>query len=65
MAVACSMKLQFILKDGKIQEITIPEGSEIHRAIVWTSKGDKNEVTKVIIIPDNVESVEVLKTETV
>jgi hypothetical protein len=58
------MKFQFRLKSGKTHEFTLPDDVEIHRAIMWVSKKDKKkEVTKFIIIPDDVESVEVLNSK--
>lgn len=58
------MKFQFHMKNGKIHEITLPDNVEVHRAIVWISKEDGKEMLKVIIIPDDVERVEVLEAET-
>jgi hypothetical protein len=65
MTVALNMKFQFHLKNGKTHEFTLPDDDEIHRAIVWISKENKKELTRIIIIPDSVESVEVLDAETV
>jgi hypothetical protein len=56
------MKFQFRLKNGKTHEFTLPDNVEVHRAIMWVSKRDKeDEMTRFIIIPDDVESVEVLE----
>jgi hypothetical protein len=52
------------MKNGKIHEFTLPDNVEVHRAIVWISKEDGKEMVKVIIIPDDVESVEALEAET-
>jgi hypothetical protein len=61
--VPFAMKFQFRLKDGKTHEFTLPDAVEIHKAIVWMPKrGDerRKEVANFIILPDDVESVEVL-----
>ena len=56
------MKFQFRLKNGKTHEFAIPDNVEVHRAIMWVSKGDKEDkMTRFIIIPDDVESVEVIE----
>ena len=56
------MKFQFRLKSGKTHEFTLPDNVEVHRAIMWVSKGDKEDkMTRFIIIPDEVESVEVIE----
>jgi hypothetical protein len=57
------MKFQFHMKNGKTHEFTLPDNVEVHRAILWISKADK-ELVKFIIIPDDVESVEILEPET-
>jgi hypothetical protein len=58
------MKFQFHMKNGKIHEFTLPDNVRIYRAIVWISEEDGKEMLKAIIIPDDVESVEELETET-
>jgi len=59
------MKFQFRLKNGKTHEFTLPDDVEVRRAIMWVSKGDKGDkedrMTRFIIIPDDVESVEVIE----
>ena len=56
------MKFQFRLKNGKTHEFTLPDNVEVHRAIMWVSKEDKKDkMTRFIIIPDDVESVEVIE----
>jgi hypothetical protein len=56
------MKFQFLLKNGKTHEFTLPDNVEVHRAIMWVSKGDKEDkMTRFLIIPDDVESVEVIE----
>ena len=56
------MKFQFRLKNGKTHEFTLPDNVEVHRAIMWVSKGDKKDkMTRFIIIPDDVESIEVIE----
>jgi len=56
------MKLQFRLKSGKTHEFALPDNVEVHRAIMWFSKGDKEDkMTRFIIIPDDVETVEVIE----
>jgi hypothetical protein len=56
------MKFQFRLKNGKTHEFTLPDNVEVHRAVMWVSKGHKeDEMTRFIIIPDDVESVEVIE----
>lgn len=58
---ASHMKFEFRLKNGKRHTFTLPDDAEVHRAIMWVSKKDKNrETTRVIIIPDDVEKVYVL-----
>lgn len=58
---AFNMKFQFRLKNGKTHEFTLPDNVEVHRAIMWFSKEDKKDkMTRFIIIPDDVESVEVM-----
>jgi hypothetical protein len=52
------------MKNGKIHEFTLPDNVRIYRAIVWISEEDGKEMLKAIIIPDDVESVEELETET-
>ena len=64
MTVAGNMKFQFHMKNGKIHEFTIPDGVKVQRALVWTSKENEKEMTKVIIIPDDVESIDVVEAET-
>jgi len=57
------MKFQFHLKDGKTHELSLPDAVEVHKAIVWVPKGGddkKKQVANFIILPDDVESVEVL-----
>jgi hypothetical protein len=55
------MKFEFRLKSGKRHTFTLPDDAEVHRAIIWVSKKDKNkEMTRVIVIPDDVEKVYVL-----
>ena len=57
------MKFQFHLKNGKTHEFTLPEGAEVHRAIMWVPKrgrGKKKEIANFIVVPDDVESVELL-----
>jgi hypothetical protein len=61
--VDSSMKFQFRLKNGKTHEFTLPDNIEIHKAIVWIPKGGddkKKEVANFIILPDDVETVEVM-----
>jgi hypothetical protein len=56
------MKFQFRLKNGKTHEFTLPDNVEVHRAIMWVSKEDKEDkMIRVIIIPDDVESVEAIQ----
>ncbi len=58
------MKLQFRLKNGETHEVTLPDDSEIHRAIIWVPKGSedkKKEAANYIILPDDVETVEVIE----
>jgi hypothetical protein len=56
------MKFRVHLKNGKIHEFTLPDDVEVHRAIMWVSKEDKEgKMTRFIIIPDDVESVEVIE----
>jgi hypothetical protein len=56
------MKFRFRLKNGKTHEFTLPDNVEVHRAITWVSKGDKKDkMVRLIIIPDDVESVEVIE----
>jgi hypothetical protein len=57
------MKLRFRLKNGETHVFTIPDDAEVYRAIVWIPKNDekddkKIDMTKVIVIPHEVESVE-------
>lgn len=57
------MKLQFRLKNGETHEFTLPDDTEIHRAIIWAPKSSddkKKEAANFIIIPDDVETVEVV-----
>ncbi len=55
------MKFRFRLKNGKTHEFTVQDDAEVHRAIMLVSKKDKKkEITKFIVIPDEVESVEAL-----
>ncbi len=54
------MQFQFNLKNGKTKEIAIPDGFEVHRALVWTKQGNNKEMTSVIVIPDDVERVELI-----
>jgi hypothetical protein len=53
------MKFQFRCKNGKTHDFTLPDDVEVHRAIMWVSKEDN--MVRVIIIPDDVESVEVIE----
>jgi hypothetical protein len=56
------VKFQIRLKNGKTHEFTLPDNVEVHRAIMWVLKGDKEDkTTRFIIIPDDVESVEVIE----
>ncbi len=58
------MKLQFRLRNGKTHEFTLPDDTEIHRAIIWVPKGGddkKKEAANYIILPDDVETVEVIE----
>lgn len=58
------MKLKFRLKNGETHEFMLPEDAEIHRAIVWVPKSSdkkKKEAANFIILPDDVETVEVQK----
>jgi hypothetical protein len=58
---ASHMKFEFRLKNRKRHTFTLPDDAEVHRAIIWVSKKDKNkEMTRVIVIPDDVEKVYVL-----
>jgi hypothetical protein len=57
------MKFQFHLKNGETHEFDLPEAAEIHKAIVWVPKSSddkKKEVANFIILPDDVETVEVI-----
>jgi hypothetical protein len=58
------VKLQFRLKNGETHEFTLPDDTvEIHRAIIWVPKSSdakKKEATNFIILPDDVETVEVI-----
>jgi hypothetical protein len=58
--VECNMKFRFHLKNGKTHDFSLPDDVEVHRAIVCTSKKNRREMTRVIIIPDNVDSIEAL-----
>jgi hypothetical protein len=56
------MKFQFRCKNGKTHDLTLPDNVEVHRALMWVSKEDKEDkMIRVIIIPDDVESVEVVQ----
>jgi hypothetical protein len=59
------VKLQFRLKNGETHEIAFAGTAEIHRAIVVfspkSSDGEEKEAAKFIIIPDDVEKVEVIE----
>jgi hypothetical protein len=56
------MKFQFRCKNGKTHDFTLPDNVEVHRALMWVSKEDKEDkMIRVIIIPDDVESVEVIE----
>jgi hypothetical protein len=58
-----SVKLKFRLKNGETHEFTLPDDSEIHRAIIWVPKGsdaEKKEAANFIILPDDVETVEII-----
>jgi hypothetical protein len=57
------MKLRFRLKNGKTHVFTLPDDAEVYRAIVWIPKNDKKndkkeDMTRLIVIPHEVESVE-------
>ncbi len=53
------MKFQFRLKNGKTHVFTLPDDAEVHRALMWVSKSDKKkDMTRLVVIPDEVESVE-------
>lgn len=57
------MKLQFRLKNGETHEFTLPDDAEIRRAIIWVPKSSddkKKEAANFIILPDDVETVEVI-----
>jgi len=57
------VKLQFRLKNGETHEYTLPDDTEIRRAIIWVPKGSddkKKEAANFIILPDDVETVEVV-----
>ena len=61
------MKLQFRLKNGETHEFKLPDDSEIHRAIIWVPKSSdakKKEAANFIILPDDVETVEVMDDNT-
>jgi len=56
------MKFRFHCKNGKTHEFTLPDNVEVHRAIMWIPKEDKkDEMVRFIIIPEDVESVEVIE----
>jgi hypothetical protein len=58
------LKLQFRLKNGETHEIDFPDTAEIHRAVVFIPKSsddEEKEAAKFIIIPDDVEKVEVVE----
>jgi hypothetical protein len=58
------VKLQFRLKNGETHEIAFPDTVEIHRAIVCIPKGrdgQKKEDANFVIIPDDVEEIEVME----
>ena len=58
------MKLQLRLKNGKTHEIAFLGTAEIHRAIVFFPKsgdGEEKEAAKFVILPDDVEKVEVVE----
>jgi hypothetical protein len=58
------VKLQFQLKNGETYEIAFPDTVEIHRAIVCIPKGSdgqEKEAPNFVIIPDDVEKVEVME----
>jgi len=56
------VKFQFRLRNGKTHEFALPSDVEVRRAIIWVSKEDKeDEKPRFIIIPDDVESVEVIE----
>jgi hypothetical protein len=60
--VVLPMKFLFRLKNGKTHEFTLPDNAEVHRAIMWVVKEDKEDkMTRFIIIPDDVESVELIE----
>jgi hypothetical protein len=60
--VVLPTKFLFRLKNGKTHEFTLPDNAEVHRAIMWVSKRNKEDkMTRFIIIPDDVESVELIK----
>jgi len=57
------VKLQFRLKNGEKHQFTLPNDAEVHRAIIWVPKSSddrKKEAANYIIIPDDVETVEVV-----
>jgi hypothetical protein len=56
------MKFQFRCKNGKTHDFTLPDDVEVHRALMWVSKKDREDkMIRVIIIPNDVESVEVIQ----
>jgi len=57
------MKFQIRLKNGETHWVAFPNAAEIRRAIVWVPKSgnDRNrEVPNFILLPDDVERVEVI-----
>lgn len=55
------MKLRFCLANKKTREFWLPNNVRIHRAMMWVEEDGKKKVeTKVIMIPDEVRTIEVL-----
>jgi hypothetical protein len=56
------MRFRLRLKNGKTHEFTLPDNVEVHRDIMWIPKeAKKDKMTRFIVIPDDVESIELIE----